>query len=287
MSLTGVATAIDHFMKAGPGVFWVLVCGVLIAIPVTLLHELGHAVVARARLGSAVQVTVGNAGRIGTVRLGQLTTTFHAFQTPTRMGGTARFDALRATASDILWISLAGPAASLAGGVLAVIAYQHAPTRGAVHALLWVAVFASVFAVANVFPLRLRQRRGGPAFNTDGMVALTAVAMMITGRSRQAAPPSRRAPGTASPPEPGQLGVKVRRQDHHVQIGVGTSQAFEARTAVIVALSPSAARGLARVILELSDEAEHAVAAELADALPDSSPATALSSSTAPPGFNG
>lgn len=68
-----------------------------------------------------------------------VTTTLNAVQVPTRIGGTAAFDKRRATAKEMLWISLAGPAASLAGGVVADIAYRRAPTSGIAHALLWAA----------------------------------------------------------------------------------------------------------------------------------------------------
>jgi hypothetical protein len=261
VSLGHIATTIHDFMNAGPGTIWGLVCITLVGIPVTLLHELGHAVVASARLGSDVRITVGNVGRVGTVRVGRLTATLNAFQLPTRLGGRARFDARRATAPDMLWISLAGPAASLAGGLLADIAYRRAPASGVLHALLWAAVFDSVFAVANLIPLRLRERRGGPAFKTDGMVALSALAMISRGRSRSSVAPQSPVRTTADSPvhgrsEPTQVGVRVWRHDDHLHVGVGTRQAFDARTAAVTTISPAKAREMARAILELAAEAE-------------------------------
>jgi hypothetical protein len=185
MGLTGIATTIQDFMKAGPGPLWTLVCLVLVFIPVALLHELGHAAMARARLGSEVHVRIGGVGRIGTFRLGRLIVTLNAFEVPWRLAGLAMFDARQATARDILWIALAGPAASLVGLVILVIGYRHAPASGAIHALLWAAVAESVFAVAPLIPLRLRERRGGPAINTDGMIALSALTNMFARGSRQ------------------------------------------------------------------------------------------------------
>lgn len=265
MSPGDIATTIHGFMNAGPSTFWGLVCITVVGIPVTLLHELGHAVVARARLGTEVSVTVGNVGRIGTVRVGRLTATLNAFHLPTRIGGMARFDARRATAHDMLWISLAGPAASLGGGFLADLAYQRAAAGGVAHALLWAAVFDSAVGVANLIPLRLRERREGPAFNTDGMVAFSALAMIFSGRSRSSLPPARQAPASVAPPvhgrpEPAEVGVRVWRHEDHLHVGVGTRDAFDSRTAAVTTISPAKARDMARAILDLAAEAEGAPA---------------------------
>jgi hypothetical protein len=202
----------------------------------------------------------------------------------------ARFDARRATAQDMLWISLAGPAASLAGGLLADIAYQRAPESGVLHPLLWAAVFDSVFAVANLIPLRLRERRGGPAFNTDGMVALSALALILRGRSRPPVAPESPVRTTADPPvhfrsEPTDVGVRVWRHHDHLHVGVGSRQAFDARTAAVTTISPANARDMARAILELAAEEKHARAAH-----PIATPAPphttdAADSSVAPPRY--
>jgi hypothetical protein len=248
MSLNGVARTINDFMNAGPGTIWGLICILLVGIPLTLLHELGHAIVARARLGSEVRVTVGNAGRIGTLRLGRLTTTINALAVPGRLGGVASFDTRRATARDILWISLAGPAASLAGGVVADIAYRHAPAGGVVHALLWAAVLDSVFGVANLIPLRMRERRGGPAFSTDGMLALSALAMMATGRSPRAGSSANRAPA-------------------------------------VTPTSPADRRELSEPILELAEEANQAAAPRPAASDHEQRSPDVAAKSVAPPGY--
>lgn len=262
MALADVATTIDNFMNAGPGLLWAFVCCAVVGIPLTLLHELGHAVVARARLGSEVRVTVGNAGQVGTVRLGGLITTLNLFQRPDRIGGAASFDAGRATARDMLWISLAGPAASLLGGLCLDVAYRHAPSGGVAHSLLWAAVLFSVFAVANLIPLRLSERGGRRPFNTDGMAALVALRTMSSGRSRDAAPaasprsaPSRSA-GLKTPAGRAQVGVRVWRHDDHLHVGVGTTHAFEDHSAVTATLTPDGARGLARALNRLADEAD-------------------------------
>jgi hypothetical protein len=59
--------------------------------------------------------------------------------------------------------------------VLTASALSAAPPSGALHALLWTATLGGVFAVLNLVPLTIHERRGGPAFQTDGRVELDAV----------------------------------------------------------------------------------------------------------------
>jgi hypothetical protein len=290
MSPASIATTIHDFMNAGPGTISGLICILLVGIPLTLLHELGHALVARARLDSDVDVTVGSIGRVGTIRVGRLTTTLNAFALPSRIGGAAKFDASRATPQDMLWISLAGPAASLAGGLAADVAYRHAAPSGVVHALLWAAVFDSVFGVANLIPLRLRERRDGPTFSTDGMIALSALAMMSSGRSRPSRQPDHEQPSTVgvaavpARPRPSTVGVRVWRHENHLHLGVGSKHAFATQSAAVASISPAAARGMASVLLELADEVEHAGLTRQSSAQRRQRP-DSVHESTAPPGY--
>ena len=55
--------------------------------PVTLLHELGHALAARRLLGTPVSVTVGSVGRLADFELGQISVSLSALDVPTRVGG--------------------------------------------------------------------------------------------------------------------------------------------------------------------------------------------------------
>jgi hypothetical protein len=161
-----------------------------------------------------------------------------------------------------------------------------------IHALLWATVFNSVFAVANLIPLRLRERRGGPAFSTDGMIVLSALAMMFTGRSRRTGLPASQAPAATAGstgqarPEPSEIGVRVWRHRDHLHIGVGTKHALETGTAATTTMSPATARGLGRAILDLADEAEHTGPARLVATDPESRSANAASGSVAPPGYS-
>jgi Zn-dependent protease len=173
--LYSIAGAVVGFMDAGPGLPVSLLYLAFAAIPVTLLHELGHAVAARRLLGGDVQVAVGSVGKIAGVRLGQVALAVNALSHPGRAGGSAEFDASRATARDILLIALAGPAASLAGTVLTAWALSAASPSGMLHSVLWAATFAGAFGVLNLVPLTLQEGRDGPPLRTDGRLALDAL----------------------------------------------------------------------------------------------------------------
>ena len=175
MDLRSIALGLDHFMRSGPGLIPGLICLAIVAVPLTLLHEWGHAVAARRLLGGSVQISVGNAGRVAQLRLGQITATINALGSPARLAGYVEFEASRARARDVLLVALCGPLASLLGFVL-VIPFYSAATPGTVgHALLWAAVLWSAGGVLlNLIPFNFQERRGGPTRRTDGAMALDA-----------------------------------------------------------------------------------------------------------------
>jgi hypothetical protein len=88
-----LALTFTRFLRASPGFPVVFMYLTLAGIPVTLLHELGHAAIARRRLGGEVQVSVGTAGKIANVRLGQITMFINALSHPGRAAGRASFTA--------------------------------------------------------------------------------------------------------------------------------------------------------------------------------------------------
>jgi hypothetical protein len=173
--LYGIADAIYGFTESAPPfpvAFLYIAVG---AIPVALLHELGHAFAARRLLGSEVEVSVGNAGKIAQVRLGQIDATINVVSHPGRAAGVATFDASRATAQQVLWIALAGPFASLAGVVLTGALLSVAPDTAIVQGFLWATFLGGVFGTLNIVPFEFEERRDGPAVQTDGRVALQAL----------------------------------------------------------------------------------------------------------------
>ena len=172
--LYAVAEAIYNFMESSPGLLGTPVCVVVAGLPVMLLHELGHALAARILLGGEVQVTVGSAGKLAELQLGQIAVSLNALAYPGRAQGSAEFDASRAGARDVLLIALAGPAASLLGFVVALWAYSAAPDSGLLHDLLWGAIAAGLFGVLNLIPFTLHGKPGETPLRSDGRVALAA-----------------------------------------------------------------------------------------------------------------
>lgn len=165
------------FVDSGPS--WQVVLFILVgAIPVTLLHELGYALAARALLDAPVSVTVGSHFKLAQVRLGEISVSLNAIASPTRVAGSATFDVSRATARDMLLIALAGHAASAAGLVVAVLALGALPDHGIAHGVAWAAVLTSVFGVLNLIPITLQERRGGLDAQTDGRLALDAARVL-------------------------------------------------------------------------------------------------------------
>lgn len=70
--LYDLGEAMLTFMRSDPDFPVVFLYIALASIPVTLLHELGHALAARARLGAEVHVSVGSTGKLAELRLGQI-----------------------------------------------------------------------------------------------------------------------------------------------------------------------------------------------------------------------
>jgi hypothetical protein len=172
--LYGPVAAFTMYMDEGPGLLPALVYLAIAAIPVTLLHEFGHAIVALRLLGTPVGVVVGSFGKLAQVRLGQITMSLNAVGSPASVAGSTTFDASRAEARDILCIAVAGPAASLLGLLASIALLAAAPEQGVAHDLVWAAILGNLFAVLNLIPLELQERADGPRLHTDGRLALDA-----------------------------------------------------------------------------------------------------------------
>ena len=173
--LYSVTEAIVEFMNGGPSLLLGAVYLFVVGAPIILLHELGHAIVAVRRLGTDVDVTVGNAAKLAQLRLGQVNASIFALRTPLASAGSASFDASLATARDVLWIALAGPVASAIGFVVSVLCFSAAAADGFVHDLLWAAVFTSVYGIVNLIPFKLDDGDGTLPFESDGRIALDAL----------------------------------------------------------------------------------------------------------------
>jgi len=122
-----------------------------------MFHELGHAVAARRRLGGAARVSIGNAGKLETIRLGEITVSLNALGHPGRRAGFAAFEASRATARDVVLIALAGPAASLVGLGFTAWALAVSQGIGVLRNLLRAAAAARLVTLLNVIPSELQE----------------------------------------------------------------------------------------------------------------------------------
>jgi hypothetical protein len=160
--LYGPVAGLQAYVDEGPALLPSLAYIAIGAIAATLLHEVGHALVALRLLGTPVGVVVGSFGKLAELRLEQIA------------AGASKSDDSRAEARDILWIALAGPAASLIGLVASIVLLGVAPVHGVAHDLLWAAISCNAFGVLHLLPMNLAQRRDGPHLHTDGRLALEA-----------------------------------------------------------------------------------------------------------------
>jgi len=174
-----LAEMIVGFMSSGPGLPVMLLYIALATIPMTLVHELGHALAARRWVGGDVAVVVGNVGKVVRMRLGKVQLTINALAVLPHPDGYAEFDASRATARGVLLVALAGPAASLAAGLVAALALSVAPMAGVLHDLVWAATLCGVGGVFTLVPLSYEERRGGPTVHTDGRLAWDATRVLL------------------------------------------------------------------------------------------------------------
>ena len=169
-----IAEAINNYMN-GHGFLVHVVYLVIAAMPMILLHELGHAVAAVHLLGEDVEVDVGKVGRLAELKLGQITVSLNAIAHPGQPDGSAQVDDSRATARDVLLIALAGPAASLAGTLLTAMVIYVASPSGVLADLLWAATVVGAVGVLNLVPFRYQASRSEPAWRSDGLLALDAL----------------------------------------------------------------------------------------------------------------
>jgi hypothetical protein len=156
-------------MDSGPGLWSWAFALVVVAMPVTVLHELGHALAARWRLHGPVRVAIGAPAL--RVRFSALGIDFAVapIASPIGQAGSCSYDGWP-TAADTLVVALAGPAATAIGFVVALLALP--PTKGAVHDLVWMAaMMQGVALVLCLVPFTLTP----PGLPNDGKLALDAL----------------------------------------------------------------------------------------------------------------
>jgi hypothetical protein len=174
-ALTGLGAAIQRFIDSGPAppaLFGYLLAA---ALPVALLHELGHALVAARRSGSPVRISPGSTRHLLRAQLRRARLNASLLAPSGSAGGPASFDAARARARDLTLVALGGPVASLAGFAAAASGLAASAGGGSLHDLLWAATVLGFIAALSVVPLEVQQRKSGAHLRTDGRVALEAV----------------------------------------------------------------------------------------------------------------
>ena len=143
------------------------------AAPLALVHELGHALAAVTRLPGPVTVRVGRDKPLVTFAIGRITIRFHPFVAPWRWHCYCCFASLPGR-TDMVWIALAGRAASIATGLLAIAACSLIGT-GTVHEIASYIAFDSLFTgLLCLVPMTLTDSRG-LRLRTDGALALAAL----------------------------------------------------------------------------------------------------------------
>jgi hypothetical protein len=167
------------------------------AVPLAMLHELGHALVAWRRLAVPIQASVGGTGTFLSIRVGRLTLTVNALTHPDETPDPASVAAARASARDLVLVALGGPVSSLLGSVIAVCALALAPKSGGVHDVLWALTVMGLLGALSIVPLVFQERPGGPRLRTDGRLALEAA--HVGRRLRGACSPALASPEPASP----------------------------------------------------------------------------------------
>jgi hypothetical protein len=173
----GLIGWLAHTLGDGPGL-WALPIILFVApVPAVLLHELGHAIVARHTVGGRVNITVGDHGQGLKVSFGEVTTTVNVLADPRRAAaGKAEFDGAWATVDDIVLIALAGPLASLLGLAIGVGLLTELPREGVWYGFLWGFTAMSVMGVLNLLPFRVKLD-GGPPVVSDGRKVMDALAV--------------------------------------------------------------------------------------------------------------
>ena len=155
-----------------PPVFFLIVFAVTPVLAVA--HELGHGLVAIARLPGRATLRIGREPPLTTFSVGRLDFRLHPFVRPWRFDAVCTYDAWH-TRTDAILISLGGPVASFLVGLVALRA-SHVFAHSGVRTVLAVAAYCSLFSsILCMVPLSLTSGKGGPAMHTDGKLILSAV----------------------------------------------------------------------------------------------------------------
>jgi hypothetical protein len=179
-TLHALAEGLEWFVRASPpapGLFLYLAAA---AIPVMLVHELGHTLVAVRRIGAPVSASGGSTRQLVRIRLRRLSFMVNELGRRADHERSASLSAARTSARDVALIALAGPLTSLVCLLAAEAGLWASHESGFLHNVFWAIAVVSVLGVFSILPLELQERPGGRRVRTDGRVALYAARAVRT-----------------------------------------------------------------------------------------------------------
>jgi hypothetical protein len=177
---------VQQFADFMDGISWPLLglTLIVVAAPMALVHELGHASVAVLRLPGKVIVRVGGDDPTATFDLGRIAVRFHPVVRPWRFDAVCLFPDT-ASRADTALIALGGPAASIAAGLFAIAGAQSVVPPGIAHDFLIYASLEALFSgFLSLVPMTLTDSRG-VRMRTDGSLAIHAIRSRPTYVPRQ------------------------------------------------------------------------------------------------------
>lgn len=164
-----------RFIDGLPSIPVLLAIVVIVEPVLILLHELGHAAAAVSRLPGPVVVRVGGVKPLITINMGRVQLRLHPIVVPWRFDGQCIYETRFQTRADAVVIALAGPALSLATGLLAWLALGFTGAASPLHSILQVATLLAVGSgVLCLIPLTLQDTKG-TRLRTDGALVVAAL----------------------------------------------------------------------------------------------------------------
>ena len=160
------------FMMSAPGFPWFLLYFALAFIPACLVHELGHGIAACRLIPGAVKIVVGAGPTLAAFRIGRLRVDLHLWPSLKKVDGYTLYDTSKATLGAVFLIAIAGPIASLIGGVGSALLFSAAPDSGVLHDFLWAVTFDGFGAVVLCGLPYTLEDPDGRTYPTDGRIAL-------------------------------------------------------------------------------------------------------------------
>jgi hypothetical protein len=172
--IDGLLRDFTEFMD-GTSLLSFLLIAACIQPVLSLLHELGHGLVAAARVPGQVAITIGGLQPFLTFHVGRITASLHPLMLPWRFDALCRYEKECESRTDAILIALAGPAVSITTGLAAWAILRATPGATMLDAVLGIAAFMSIAsAIVCLVPMTVTDTRG-QRLRTDGACVLGAL----------------------------------------------------------------------------------------------------------------